>query len=154
MPRIYPGLVHRRSLALTGAVLLSFFVISEGALAARTVLWDGISERFRDEPSRVGYPGGPRFPELLGTTLTISSISWQDWGAGRSRGRGRADLCPNMADCQRSGVKLVASRLARQAEGSNVNIYARLRIRFLKDLSAADRTVTLCVYAEVCPENF
>jgi hypothetical protein len=141
----------RRLGLVSSLALVAFTALTAAEASGRAVLYDGISERFRAEPSRVGYLGGPDYPDLLGTSLTISRISWKRWGEREATGRGKGRLCPNMSPCERSRVKLAVSRLARNAEGSDVDIYARLKVRFRQRPAGGSRSVVLCVYGEVCP---
>lgn len=123
--------------------LIALLSIAAAASARTLIFTQAPEERFVGEPERLIYTG---FPIIVGETVDLKRIEWRDWGKRKARASAKLKRCANMSPCERSRAKLVASGLARNAEGQPDDIYTYLRIQ-PKD---GGRSQKLCLYAEVC----
>jgi hypothetical protein len=151
-PRICPTLASIigdsvKRLAVLAALALLFSVAVVPTVDAeprgKTLISSKIGSRAK--PSTLYY-GGADF-RLPGINYVAKGLRWRGWGRGRARARGQIRVCPNMRSCRRFPVKVLASGLARRAEGTSNNVYSY--VRFTRR-GRSRPLLKLCVYAEAC----
>ena len=87
------------------------------------------------------------YPYVLGVTYQATRLRWRGWGGAIARSNGRLKVCPNMASCKRHRVKVVASGLVRNAEGTGRRLYSYVSFTRVGSRRAL---LKLCLYAEAC----
>jgi hypothetical protein len=138
-------------IALKRAAWLAAFAVcamlaasaADSGAAGKTVIY--ASKGGGSRPAMLLYAGADW--RLPGVGYQATGLRWRDWGRSTARATGRLETCPNMAPCSRYRVKVVASRLARRAEGTTTNVYARLSFTRIGRTRAL---LKLCTYAEAC----
>jgi len=139
------GSVKRLAVLAAFALLFSLAAVPtvDAEAGGRTLITSKAGSR--SKPSTLYY-GGADF-RLPGVSYVAKGLHWRGWGRSRARAAGRLRVCPNMAPCRRFRVKVVASGLARRAEGTPDNIYSYVSFTH----RGRNRPLLkLCLYAEAC----
>jgi len=130
---------------------LAMFVVAALALSAaghaaipRTEIFSQDPAGSRSKPSALFYGG---YPFVLGVTYTATGLRWQSWGRAVARSNGRLRVCPNMGTCRRYSIKVAASGLVKNAEGTGKRLYSY--VSFTRP-GRSRPLVKLCIYAEAC----